>query len=132
MFGICLSPISNACDIPSDEALVCEVVLCNPLGLAISESRSKCIQINRRFAVYLATLGFWSNPPTCKMRDKSCNQTGEKIVEKDVSFCEFGSPSEREACLRALRPPRDDCNDDWPREDPRFRDCRGDDEHERE
>ena len=115
LFGVLtlsFAPIASACDIPSDEALVCEVVLCNPLGLAISESRSKCMQVNRRFAIYLAKLGFWDKPPKCKMRDKNCKKTGEKIVKKDISFCDYAPPEQKEACLRAVigdKPPVHGC-----------------------
>lgn len=64
-----------ACDIDNDEKLVCEVVLC-AVGIFVPESHSKCVKVNREFAYYLATLGFWEDPPKCKMRDMSCKSTG--------------------------------------------------------
>lgn len=60
----------------SDEQLVCKVVLCNPLGLISPDARPDCLQVNKDFAIYLATLGFWDKPPKCKMRDMQCNKTG--------------------------------------------------------
>lgn len=66
----------SGCPMPSAEKLVCSVVLCNPIGLLIDESRNDCLKINRDFAIYLATLGFWDNPPKCKMRDMNCNKVG--------------------------------------------------------
>lgn len=64
------------CPMSSEENLVCSVVLCNPIGLAINESRNDCLKVNRDFAIYLATLGFWDHPPKCKMRDMNCNKVG--------------------------------------------------------
>ena len=94
----------QACDIPSDEKLVCEVVLCNPVGLAISESRSECLAVNRRFAIYLATLGFWDSPPKCKFRDQSCNSIGRADdAPVDASFCnELDTEDEKNSCLAAI------------------------------
>ncbi|CAN0490737.1 unnamed protein product, partial [Scytosiphon promiscuus] len=78
-----------ACPMPSDEQLVCEVVLCNPIGLTISESRSECLAVNRRFAIYLATLGPFRDPPRCKMRDQQCRVTGRASnATIDASFCQ--------------------------------------------
>lgn len=122
--------IPEGCPMKSDEALVCEVVLCNPLGLVISESRSECMKTNRRFAIYLATLGFWDKPPKCKMRDKDCNKTGKaKSASIDVDFCdELENFDERNTCRNTLgypvldpnpqpptypRPPIDPCRDDF-------------------
>ena len=94
----------ETCPMKSDEALVCEVVLCNPLGLVISESRSECLKTNRRFAIYLATLGFWDKPPKCKMRDKNCNKTGKaSSANIDVEFCdELDDFEERNICRSTL------------------------------
>ncbi|MGO3848681.1 MAG: hypothetical protein ACTJIB_10420 [Pseudoalteromonas prydzensis] len=122
----------KTCDMKSDEALVCEVVLCNPLGLITSESRSDCLKTNRRFAIYLAKLGPWDKPPKCKMRDKDCNKTGKaKSANIDVDFCdELDNFDERNTCRNTLgypllnpnpnpepptypRPPIDPCRDDF-------------------
>lgn len=122
--------IPEGCPMKSDEALVCEVVLCNPLGLVISESRSECMKTNRKFAIYLAKLGFWDKPPKCKMRDKDCNKTGKaKSANIDVDFCdELDNFDERNTCRNTLgypllnpnplpptypRPPIDPCRDDF-------------------
>lgn len=98
---------ADGCPVPSDEKLVCEVVLCNPLGIVISESRSECLQVNRRFAIYLATLGFWDKPPKCKLRDKNCNKVGNaSSAEIDPQYCdELGSEAEQDACRMALGAP---------------------------
>lgn len=99
---LCFSSASFACDVPSDEKLVCEVVLCNPIGLVISESRSKCMKVNRRFAIYLATLGFWDKPPKCKLRNAQCQKTGNAGSDATLapSFCEELPDRESQlACL---------------------------------
>ena len=94
---------AQSCPMPSDEKLVCSVIMCVP-GLLISESRPKCLQINRRFAIYLATLGFWKKPPSCKMRDLNCNVIGKaKSASIDVSFCNgLSTSAEQNACKAAL------------------------------
>lgn len=81
LLGVLLSPATFAgqpggCPMDSDEQLVCKVVLCNPMGLVSPDARNDCIQVNREFAIYLATLGFWDKPPKCKLRDMQCNKTG--------------------------------------------------------
>ena len=93
----------QSCPMPSDEKLVCAVVMCVP-GLLISESRPKCLAINKKFAVYLATLGFWKKPPNCKMRDLNCTIIGEaKTPNVDVSFCNALSlVTEQNSCKAAL------------------------------
>lgn len=98
------SSAAAACPIPDDEKLVCEVVLCNPVGLAISESRSECLAVNRRFAIYLATLGPFRDPPSCKSRDQNCQVTGKASnATIDPAFCnELGTDDARNACLAAL------------------------------
>jgi len=94
----------QGCPISGAETLVCEVILCNPIGLVISESRSECLDVNRRFAWYLATLGFWSKPPKCKMRDKNCNKVGTATdATIDPSYCDsLSSETEQNACKAAL------------------------------
>lgn len=93
----------QGCPMSSAEELVCEVVLCVP-GILIAESRSECIQVNRRFAIYLATLGFWSKPPKCKMRDKNCNKVGNASNDEiDPSYCdELATEDEQNSCKAAL------------------------------
>jgi len=96
---------SKSCPMPSDERLVCEVLICNPVGLAIPESRSQCLKINVRFAIYLATLGFWDSPPSCKSRDKDCRVTGRATNQNlDPQFCEnnLTDQDETEACWAAI------------------------------
>lgn len=94
----------EGCPMSSAEELVCEVVLCNPIGLAIAESRSECLEVNRRFTIYLATLGFWSKPPKCKMRDKNCNKVGKASnAEIDPSYCDdLDNEDEKNSCKAAL------------------------------
>jgi hypothetical protein len=83
------------CPMGSAETLVCEVVLCS-VGLAIAESRPKCLKVTKKFSIYLATLGFWSKPPSCRSRDQNCNTTGKaKKAEIDINACE-ALPSETE------------------------------------
>jgi len=102
------TPSSNqnqqGCPVSGAETLVCSVILCNPIGLAINKSRSKCLDVNRRFAWYLATLGFWSKPPKCQMRDKSCNKVGKATdAQIDPSYCDsLGTEAEQNACKAAL------------------------------
>ena len=62
--SIIANPNKSGCPISSEEKLACGVVLCNPVGLAISESRSECLEINRKWALYLATLKPWDSPPS--------------------------------------------------------------------
>ncbi len=90
----------EGCPMSSDEELVCAVVLCNPIGLAIAASRSECLEVNRRFAWYLATLGFWSKPPKCKMRDMNCNKVGKASnAEIDPGYCdELDKETEQNSC----------------------------------
>jgi hypothetical protein len=66
----------EGCPIKRDEELVCSMLLCS-VGLLIDESRPKCLKIQREYAIYLATLGFWDKPPKCKSRDMDCNKTGK-------------------------------------------------------
>lgn len=90
------------CPMHDDEILVCEAVLC-VIGIFIPESRSKCLQVNRKFAIYLATLGFWSDPPSCKKRDINCNVTGEATADVDLNICDsLDNESDINACNAAL------------------------------
>ncbi|MDP5209853.1 hypothetical protein [Microbulbifer sp. 2205BS26-8] len=66
---------ASACDIDSDEQLVCEALMCS-VGIFIPASHSECVKVQRDFAIYLATLGFWEDPPKCKNRDMNCQSTG--------------------------------------------------------
>lgn len=102
-----LNPVAGqpqSCPVSSAETLVCSVVICNPIGLAIAKSRSECLTVNRKFAIYLATLGFWSKPPSCKSRDKNCNKTG-KASKAQISTSECSQLStsyEQESCRAAI------------------------------
>jgi hypothetical protein len=66
----------QGCPISSKEELACGVLLCNPIGLVISKSRSECIKINKEWAIYLATLGPFRSPVRCQERDINCNKVG--------------------------------------------------------
>lgn len=67
----------HGCPMDKDEKLICEALMCNPMGLAIAESRSECLKVNRRLAVYLSALPLWEDPRECMSRDKDCNVTGK-------------------------------------------------------
>lgn len=106
-------PLVNGCPMSSEERLVCSVVLCNPLGLAIAESRSECLKINVDYAIYLATLGFWDSPPSCQARDENCNRTGRaSTAQMSPEFCiSAGDTKKQDACMAALgEMPEDYCN----------------------
>lgn len=94
----------QGCPMSSAEKLVCSVVICNPIGLAIAKSRSECLQVNRKFAIYLATLGFWSKPPKCKSRDQNCNKTGRASkAEISANECnQLGTVFEQKSCIAAI------------------------------
>lgn len=94
----------QGCPVSSAEKLVCSVVLCNPIGLAIAESRSECITVNRKFAIYLATLGFWSKPPKCKSRDQNCNKTGRASdAQISTSYCnDLSNTHDKKSCYAAI------------------------------
>lgn len=77
---------SGGCPISSEEKLACGVVLCNPVGLVIAESRGECLKINSKWAIYLATLGPFDSPARCRSRDMNC-QTGSVIKETNQRFC---------------------------------------------
>lgn len=99
---LCASSAALSCDdMPSDEKLVCEVILCNPLGLLLAESRDRCEQININFAKYLARLGFLKKPPKCRMRNSSCQETGvaQEAPSISASFCDGMTGDDRIACL---------------------------------
>lgn len=90
----------NGCPVPSDEKLVCAVVMCD-FGLIMGEWSSECTQYKRDFAIYLATLGPFDRPPKCKMRDENCNKTGKaKKAAVDEKFCtSLSTPEAVNACL---------------------------------
>ena len=84
--SIIANPNKSGCPISEDEKLACGVVLCNPVGLSISESRSECLEINRKWAIYLATLKPWEKPVSCKSRDMNCSKRGV-IKEVNHQYC---------------------------------------------
>ncbi len=103
---------AKECPIGKAETLVCSAIMCS-VGILIAESRPKCIQVNRKFAIYLATLGFWSKPPSCKSRDENCNVTGKATAKVDPKSCEaLGSPADIIKCKAAggIGVPVDDCS----------------------
>ena len=83
---IIANPNKSGCPISSEEKLACGVALCNPVGLAISESRSECLEINRQWALYLATLKPWEKPVRCRSRDMNCAKRGI-IKEVNYAYC---------------------------------------------
>ena len=83
---IIANPNKSGCPVSSEEKLACGVLLCNPVGLAISESRSECLDINKKWALYLATLKPWDSPARCRSRDMSCAQRGV-IKEVNYAYC---------------------------------------------
>lgn len=72
---------NDGCDIPSDEELVCEVLMC-AIGIAIPESASKCAEVFREYAAYKATLGRFDSPPSCRSRNQNCER-GDKISKNE-------------------------------------------------
>ena len=79
----------NGCQIRSKELLMCEALMCS-IGILIAESRSECLKIQGEVAVYIATLGFWDNPPKCKSRNSDCSSAGrantnEQLADTDNS-----------------------------------------------
>ncbi len=103
-FATTITHTAHGCPMSSEEELACSVVLCNPMGLIISESRSECLDVNRRWAWYLATLGFWDSPAVCLERDKNCNVTGRASnAPADPGFCRYLSTGEeQDICAAAL------------------------------
>lgn len=103
----------NGCPMNDDEKLVCSVVLCNPIGLLKDESRSECIKVNKQFAKYLATLGFWKKPPKCKMRDMSCGEVGTaKKGVVDEGICTDPDTNITDtACIAGLNINNSGCDD---------------------
>lgn len=97
-------PLDNACPVRRGERLACSVLLCNPIGLAIAESRSECLQVNIDFAVYMATAGFLRSRPRCYSRDQNCNRTGRaSTAEMGPEYCVgAGSTDKQQACMAAL------------------------------
>lgn len=97
-------PHDNGCPIHKDEKLVCAVVMCNPIGMAIPESFNECLKVNRDFAIYLATLGFWDKPPKCHARDENCNKTGRaSTAQMSPEHCvAAGDDDKKAACMTAL------------------------------
>jgi hypothetical protein len=95
-------PEIQECPMGSAETLVCEAVLCS-VGLLIAESRPKCIQVTKKFTIYLATLGFWSKPPSCKQRDQNCNVTGKGTTASiDIDECgELDNEEDQNNCRAA-------------------------------
>lgn len=78
---------TEGCPMPSDEKLVCAVVVCD-FGLLKGENSSECKAYKKQFAIYLASLGIWDKPPKCKNRDMACNKTGTaKKAESPPSVC---------------------------------------------
>ena len=101
----------KGCDVPRDEALVCEMLLCNPTGFIIRASRKKCLQGNKRFIRYIAKLGFFKDPPSCKSRDVNCRVVGEAGTAPmvDQHYCNaIKDEDTREECLKSLRKKDDD------------------------
>lgn len=93
---------TEGCPMQSAETLVCSVVVCS-IGILIPESHSECVKVKTKFAIYLATLGFWSKPPSCKQRDENCEKTGKASnAEIDPEFCMgLGTDEKVQACLAA-------------------------------
>lgn len=88
------------CPMGSAETLVCEVVLCS-IGLFIEESQAKCIEVTTAFTWYLATLGFWDSPPSCKQRDENCNKTGtaKKASTTPEECAKISNVQKKNTCL---------------------------------
>lgn len=96
-----------ACPISDEEKLVCSALICNPLGIAIAESRSECLKVNAEYAIYLASLGFWDDPAQCHSRDENCNETGiASTAQMSPEYClQAGPPEKQKTCMSALGMP---------------------------
>lgn len=98
------------CPLPSDEKLVCAVVMCD-FGLVFGEWSPECTQYKKDFAVYLATLGFWDKPPKCKLRDEKCAKVGNASKPKaDASTCS-GFSGNKSHCMRGVAINNSSCDE---------------------
>tara|TARA_Y100000782_G_scaffold115267_1_gene156491 strand:- start:1229 stop:1531 length:303 start_codon:yes stop_codon:yes gene_type:complete len=70
---------AHAINLSGNEKLACEYALCVPIGLLISESRDKCLRVERRWKLYVATLGPFKSPPKCPL----INANGDKVGTVD-------------------------------------------------
>lgn len=82
-----LTATASAVQMPnlkSKEKLICEVVLCTPIGLAIPASRSKCTKVIFEWSKYVATLGFLEKPPKCPIFNAQGQKVGSATKAKQV------------------------------------------------
>lgn len=102
---------SHECPIPSAEKLVCAVIMCD-FGLVLGQWSSDCTQYKKSFAIYLATLGFWSKPPSCKGRDQNCNSTGKASkAAPPANICDDLTGAQKTACQKGQAVASSNCDD---------------------
>ena len=95
--GMFMAGAVLACPIKNDEQLVCEALVC-AVGIAIPESHAECVKVQTKFAIYLATLAPWDDPPKCKNRDMNCNAVGNASNNIPPNSCGTLSGQERINC----------------------------------
>lgn len=102
-----VTPVTSAnpagCYLPSDEKLVCAMVMCD-FGKIYGEWSQECRSYEVEFAHYLATLGFWDKPPKCEMRDDSCAKNGraQKVSVSPSTCNNLGTDAEQKSCLDGI------------------------------
>lgn len=102
---------THECKISSPEKLVCAVTMCN-FGTLFGEWSSDCTMYTEQFAVYLATLGFWSKPPKCFGRDQNCNKTGKaQKATPPQGVCANLSGEEKTKCENGVRIANSSCDE---------------------
>lgn len=106
-------PELKECSVSKAEKLVCANVMCD-FGRIMGEDSKECRQYKVDLAVYLATLGPFSKPPKCKMRDENCKKTGNaKKAEVDEKYCKgLDTVTEQDACLAGKKLMDEDTTED--------------------
>lgn len=106
-------PGLKECSVSRAEKLICANVMCD-FGRIMGEDSAECRQYKVDLAVYLATLGPFSKPPKCKLRDENCKKTGNaKKAEVDEKYCKgLNTTTEQDACLAGKKVMDEDTSED--------------------
>ncbi|WP_299496377.1 hypothetical protein [uncultured Shewanella sp.] len=105
VFGLLMANNSYALDLSSKSKLACEALLC-AVGIAIPDSHDECREILIDWNIYLATLGFFSSPPSCPKTDA----TGLVVGFAEMNCNLIQDTSLRTECLNARKkPPVNQC-----------------------
>ena len=90
---------AHAVNLNKGQSLACGAILCG-VGIALAESRSKCIKVLRDWNIYVATLGPFRSPPKCPILDRDGATAGYNAAEcsaiQDLQYrqlCEESSDS---------------------------------------